>query len=450
MKRWIALLLCAVLLAGMIVPASAALPEEAGLTAEEWRVLLLTNRERLKGGLDPLTTTDFLQEVGDVRADEITVHTEHERPDGTDCFTALDEDKHPFFEVGENIAAGQRSPEEVVESWMNSSGHRANIMHKSFRHMGAGYAQRNAGYGKYWVQFFFTGVDCDYTAMWLVGGNAVPAGCKTIDDAQLMLAVQCGCGTSYLPLMQEFCTGFDPNTAGPQTLTVSCLGFTMQLEVNVGGPSTIDPNEPPKPVKPTQPTKPNEPSQPAQPTGFVDVAPDAWYADAVRFAVQKGLMNGVGSGEFDPEGSMTRAMLVTVLWRRDDSPAAGVNRFTDVPNGQWYTPAVTWAQENGIVNGTSETTFDPNASITREQMAAILFRYAKYCKADTSGRDSLNAFPDASAVSDYAREAVAWTVAGGIIGGSDGLLLPQGDATRAQVAAILMRYIQNFLSASNE
>ena len=182
---------------------------------------------------------------------------------------------------------------------------------------------------------------------------------------------------------------------------------------------------------------------------FNDVLDEnAWYYDAVYAAWDAGLMNGVGNGMFEPESSMTRAMLVTVLWRYAGSPAGWENPFTDVPNGSWFTQAVAWAAENGIVNGVGNNKFEPDSNITREQMAAILFRYAQKVGAASAERADLSGFPDANAVSDYASDAMRWVVAEGIIGGSreyDGRdwLKPQGSATRAQVAAILMRYIEN-------
>ena len=180
---------------------------------------------------------------------------------------------------------------------------------------------------------------------------------------------------------------------------------------------------------------------------FRDVDTRQWYHAGVDFAIERGLMNGIGRGLFDPEGPMTRAMLVTVLWRYVGSPSEGTNYFVDVPANEWYTQAVAWAAANGIVNGTSRTTFEPDGNITREQMAAILYRYANSISVDTGKRGDFTAFADANAVSGWAKDALSWTVAEGIIGGSkEGgqlLLNPAGNATRAQVAAILMRFIEN-------
>ena len=181
--------------------------------------------------------------------------------------------------------------------------------------------------------------------------------------------------------------------------------------------------------------------------GFSDVSANAWYASAVQYAVEHGLMAGVGNNRFGPEEPMTRAMLVTVLWRYAGRPEAGKNPFTDVPAGQWYTEAVTWAAENGVVSGVGNGRFAPNGNITREQMASILFRYAKLTGLDTSKRGELAGFPDEGQVSSWAREALSWAVGEGIISGTaEGgrtILKPQGNATRAQVASILMRFIRN-------
>ena len=182
---------------------------------------------------------------------------------------------------------------------------------------------------------------------------------------------------------------------------------------------------------------------PAAENSYTDVSEKEWYFDAVQYASQNGLMNGVGNGKFDPEGSMTRAMLVTVLWRYEGEPAEGENTFTDVPDGTWYTDAVAWAAEKGIVGGVGNGNFDPNGSITREQMATILFRYAQKKGIDTSKRGELSGFADSGNVSSWAKDAVQWTVAEKIINGSDGKLLPQGNATRAQVSASLMRFLEN-------
>ena len=190
-----------------------------------------------------------------------------------------------------------------------------------------------------------------------------------------------------------------------------------------------------------------KPVDPTPEATFTDVSETAWYKNSVDYAVEHGLMNGTGSNTFEPESTMTRAMLVTVLWRYANAPKPGANPFTDVPNGKWYTDAVAWAAENGVVNGVGDGKFEPDGSVTREQMATILYRYAQKVGIDTSKHTELSAFPDANRVSAYARAPMQWIVAEGVIGGSrengQDWLNPQGNATRAEVATILMRFIEN-------
>ena len=190
-----------------------------------------------------------------------------------------------------------------------------------------------------------------------------------------------------------------------------------------------------------------KPVDPTPEATFTDVSETAWYKNSVDYAVEHGLMNGTGTNTFEPESTMTRAMLVTVLWRYANAPKPGANPFTDVPNGKWYTDAVAWAAENGVVNGVGDGKFEPDGSVTREQMATILYRYAQKVGIDTSKHTELSAFPDASRVSAYARAPMQWIVAEGVIGGSrengQDWLNPQGNATRAEIATILMRFIEN-------
>lgn len=180
---------------------------------------------------------------------------------------------------------------------------------------------------------------------------------------------------------------------------------------------------------------------------FTDVSRNAWYANAVEYVATAKLMNGTSATSFAPDETMTRAMLVTVLWRYAGSPAVGTNSFSDVPNDSWYTAAVAWAAETGVVSGIGEGKFAPNGNITREQMATILYRYSNYIELDTTARTDLSTFPDTSSISGYAKEAINWAVALGLINGIQNgntvTLAPQGNATRAQVAAILMRYIES-------
>ena len=180
------------------------------------------------------------------------------------------------------------------------------------------------------------------------------------------------------------------------------------------------------------------------PLPFPDVTEGDWFYDAVRYAYETGLMDGVGDSLFAPNSQTTRAQLVTILHRLAGEPEPGGDSgFADVAAGTWYTDAVAWAAQNGIVNGVSDTEFVPGDDITREQLAAILYRYAAYQGYDVSQRADLSGFGDASSISGYAQEALSWAHAQGLVlGFEDGSLRPQGTASRAQIATILMRFCE--------
>ncbi len=175
---------------------------------------------------------------------------------------------------------------------------------------------------------------------------------------------------------------------------------------------------------------------------FTDVHRTYWYHPYVDYALSTGMMNGVGSHKFDPEGALTRAMLVTILYRISGNPSVeGLSHpFTDVPANLWYSNAVTWAYDQNIVNGVSKTSFAPDDKITREQIVTILYRY----NGGGLALGNLSDYPDGNSVSGYARDAMAWAIGAKIINGSDGMIAPQENATRCQVAKILYCYLEDF------
>lgn len=202
----------------------------------------------------------------------------------------------------------------------------------------------------------------------------------------------------------------------------------------------------PEPITPGVDNK-KPASKPEVKLPFTDVSTSDWFYDDVAFVYKNGLFSGTDSRSFSPNASMTRAMLVTVLYRLEGEPTVtGRSSFTDVRSGAYYEKAVIWAAANGIVTGTDSTSFSPGAKVTREQLAAILYRYAQYRKLDTDASAKLNSFTDADSVSAYASEALGWAVSEGLINGASGKLMPKGDATRAQVAAILHRFVKNVLN----
>lgn len=215
-------------------------------------------------------------------------------------------------------------------------------------------------------------------------------------------------------------TGIAPGTA---TITASTGGgaYTAQCQVTVLEDS--------KPV-------------------FRDVPEDAWYYEAVRYTSEHGLFRGITETEFGPNRTMTRGMLVTVLYRLEGEPSVEgqTHPFTDVSANRYYSDAIAWAAGSGVVNGVTETLFAPEAPVTREQMVTILYRYANLKGADVTASGDLSGFPDGDQVKNYAKEAFRWAVGAGIIEGSYNggvtTLSPRSSATRAQVAAVLMRYLQ--------
>ena len=178
---------------------------------------------------------------------------------------------------------------------------------------------------------------------------------------------------------------------------------------------------------------------------FVDVPADAWYAEAVQYVYENGMMSGTSETTFSPDLTTTRGMIVTILYRLENEPTVtGTTAFTDVAADQYYANAVAWAAQNGIVSGIDATTFAPNNAITREQMAAILYRYAQFKGYDVSAKADLSVYTDAATVGAYATDAMAWANGAQLITGTSATTLtPAGNATRAQVATILMRFCEN-------
>lgn len=237
-------------------------------------------------------------------------------------------------------------------------------------------------------------------------------------------------------------------TVGALTHIKNVWYFTVTAEDGVTTASytvTVTTAALPTPIKPAvDNTKPASDSKPKLP--FTDVSTSDWFYSDVMFVYENGLFSGTDSRSFSPNASMTRAMLVTVLYRLEGEPAGtGSSSFSDVCSGSYYEKAVAWAAANGIVTGTGSTSFSPDAKVTREQLAAILYRYAQYKKLDTDAGAKLDSFSDAGNVSGYASEALSWAVSEGLINGASGRLMPKGDATRAQVAAILHRFVENVM-----
>lgn len=235
-------------------------------------------------------------------------------------------------------------------------------------------------------------------------------------------------------------------TAGGKELEVTDNGdgtysFTMpSSKVSITAAFAEDPDW-------VDPEQPEEPGTTTVADIFSDVVPGAWYTDAVQYAYDNGLMTGTSVTTFEPNTTTTRGMIVSMLHRLEGSPAVGIADFSDVAGGDWYADPVAWAASEGIVGGYGDGTFGPNDPITREQMASILYRYADYKGLDVSARASLDAYSDADSVSPWASDVMSWAVSEGIISGmTEDTLAPQGTATRAQVAAMFQRFLENVMA----
>lgn len=396
--------------------------EELQCKPEEWEVLYLTNLARLLAGLDPLSMMMNMQAAANVRANELPEKFDHERPNGTMCDTALDEQGVSYHYVGENIAKGHRNAYDVMlgeKSWMKSEGHRENILTKEFTHLGVGYSDN----GPSWVQLF-TG-SCTPTSVSIYqGSNAsylMPPG-RIIDEIGLALQVECEHGTSFLPIMEDMCSSFDPNLHEKQAVTVTYKGLTAQFNV-----------------------------LPCEELPFTDVPKDAWFYGYVMEIYHYGIMTGLTNDTFGPDEKLSRGQFATILYRMSgEEPKVPYQPvFSDVPDDNaFYKDAAIWAWATDVITGYEDGSFGPSDMITREQMATILYRYADKVGEDVSARVDLSAFPDCGSVSPFAVEAMNWAVAAGLISGEgvDGSLNPQGDASRAVCATIMSRFINSVVA----
>ncbi len=232
----------------------------------------------------------------------------------------------------------------------------------------------------------------------------------------------------YLPTANDMASGYSTTYAGSYTVTLTVYGKEVSYDITVS-------------------------EVPDAAEAFTDVKAGQWYESAVNYAVGHGLFNGVSGNRFAPNDVMNRGMLVTVLYRMEGSPAIdGIeNPFNDVKEKDWYYAPVLWAAANGIVGGVGSGKYAPTDSLTREQLATILFRYSSVRKYNTEGRGDLSSFPDAAKVSSWAIDAYSWAIAEGLIGGNNiggvAHLDPAGKATRAQVATILMRFQASVVNA---
>lgn len=231
------------------------------------------------------------------------------------------------------------------------------------------------------------------------------------------------------------------DASAPGTVSVKDMGEGIYTFSMPAGNVTVSGTMVPEEATPEWPPFP-----------FDDVSEDDWYYDSVYYVYAYGLMNGTAEATFNPDGATTRGMLVTILYRMEGSPqGGGWSPFTDVDPELYYAQPIAWAAWNGIVKGITETTFSPDAPVTRQQMAAILYRYAAWKKWDVSQQGNLFQFADWEQIQEYARTPLAWASAAGLIQGKENNILdPAGTATRAQVATILQRFHSAYVAPAEE
>ena len=404
-----------------------------------YEVLDIVNQERKNQGLDPLKMDESLLDSAMIRAAETVIYWDHIRPNATECFSI-----NPGKMNGENIAIGwghgNATPESVMEGWMNSPGHRANILTESFNSIGVGHIVVDGV--NYWVQCFGEGEAVEPTKKQT--GSVTRTNKVEVVDAAIWLStkytsdvtIRVGEQTSRQLYTNNtlFNIAIENNSAnwtssnekvakvdsygkvtavgvGDATITASIGAETISYKLHVLLP-------------------------------FTDVNKSDWYYNAIEYTYQNGIISGATDTEFRPSAKITRGMIVTILWRMEGSPkVTGVKDFTDV-KGQYYYDAVRWAAKNGVVNGYGDGRFGPNANITREQLATILCNYAKYKKKNTNVTVDTSKYKDWNKVSSFARASMQWAIKTGVVTGKENgtKVDPQGTATRGEAACMIYNY----------
>jgi len=416
MKKIFGILLCACILVNMVsVPAMAvskSLPDEIKAIAldYEWEILKLVNIERAKEGRQALSMLPVLQEACDVRASDLEISYSHTRPDGSEFSTAIPSS----FKVaikGENIAKGQKSPVEVMEAWMNSSGHRANILNPQYGYIGIGYNEK----AKAWVQIF---TKREAVTEFQVSTDQTSLNAREMENAYMTLTTSDGYN-SYLPLSIDSMKEENGNYT-PRINASNLPVFTYRF-----GPAT----------QTTTQVTTAEDNKESKGTTFTDVSSDAYYAQAVSWAVEKNITSGTSETTFSPDDTCTRAQILTFLWRAVGSPKAeSTNPFTDVNSGHYYYDAAVWAYQKGMV---SEGKFSATTPCTRASTVMYLWK-----NAGSPDMGAVGTFTDVTADADYAK-AVSWAVQNGITSGtSETTFSPDTTCTRGQIVTFLNRAIK--------
>ena len=397
-------------------------------------VLTIVNNERANNGLSALKMDRSLLETAMQRAAESSIYWNHIRPDGSDCFTANSK------MTRENIACGAWTAEQVMNLWMNSSGHKANILSSDSKSIGIGCFNYNGV--NYWVQCFGENeaegttitenknatskinIEADYvdlrlerSSMELKIGESQYNVIENYECSYGLQLVKLNADSAIWKSSNEKIATVDDygNVKGitPGKVTISAIIGEMELtyEVTIKLP-------------------------------FDDVNENDWFYNAVKYTYCNKIMSGFNGNTFSPSSKLTRGMLVTILHNMEGKPkVTGTSKFADVQNkNMYYYNAVLWASSNKIVNGYSNGKFGADDNITREQLAVMLSNYCKYKGKYKATNTNYSKFSDSGKISGFAKTGMNWAVGNKIVNGSNGKLNPQGTANRAEAAAMIYNY----------
>ena len=397
-------------------------------------VLTIVNNERANNGLSALKMDRSLLETAMQRAAESSIYWDHIRPDGSYCFTANSK------MTRENIAYGAWTAEQVMDMWMNSSGHKANILSSDSKSIGIGCFNYNGV--NYWVQCFGENeaegatitenknatskisIEADYvdlrlerSSMELKIGESQYNVIENYECSYGLQLVKLNADSAIWKSSSEKIATVDDygNVKGiaPGKVTISAIIGEMKLtyEVTIKLP-------------------------------FDDVKENDWFYNAVKYTYCNKIMSGLNGNTFSPNTKVTRGMLVTILYNLEGHPSiTGTSKFADVQNKNiYFYNAVVWASNNNVVSGYANGKFGPDDNITREQLATILYNYSRYKGKYKTVHADYSKFTDNNKISDFAKWGMNWAVGNQILNGSNGKLNPQGTATRAEAAAMISNY----------
>lgn len=401
-------------------------------------VVSQVNTLRRRNGLHELEIDDKLMQTAMQRAAECSVYYSHTRPNDTSCL-----DIFPSASVrGENIAAGQSSPSAVISDWTNSPGHYANMVNSDYTSIGVGCFYIDGHY--YWAQSFTSGRTTSHTK----SGNTQTSVSVPVSNNHFILrsvpdTITAKIGEKVQLPIQLINNGFNNTPTTVQVAVTSCNASSnvditkepLAITGKQSGAGTVT-------VRFENGMSASYYINVASP--YSDVSDSSWYYDAVSWADGKNLIDSVSQTTFGATFPMSRGMTAELLYRLEGSPIdTRTGYFLDVTTN--YAAAVNWVASQGLMNGYGHNIFGPENPLTREQMAAILFRYAQYKGVDTSARTDIARYVDSNLVSSYAMDAMRWANSIGLISGtSTSTLSPAQNITKAEAAAIFMRFSEKF------